>query len=54
MYYLGLKVIGTDSSACLVDVKNKKILSVTNDRLTRIKKDNLDCRESISWILYTY
>lgn len=50
MYYLGLKVIGADSSACLIDTERKKILAVTNDRLNRIKKDNLNCKEAIKWI----
>ena len=48
---MGLKIIGSDSSACLVDCKNEKIYAITNDRLTRIKKDNLDCKEAINWVL---
>lgn len=48
--YLGIKIIGVDSAACLIDFESKKIHAITNDRITRIKKDNLDCREAILWI----
>ena len=50
MQYLGVKIIGVDSAACLIDFSQKKIIAISNDRITRIKKDNLDCKEALSWI----
>ncbi|WP_155728019.1 carbamoyltransferase C-terminal domain-containing protein [Prochlorococcus marinus] len=47
---MGAKIIGVDSAACLLDFDNKRIYAVTNDRLTRLKKDNVDCKEALEWI----
>jgi len=48
--YLGIKIIGVDSAACLIDFKKRKLIDISNDRITRIKKDNLDCKEALEWI----
>ena len=51
MNYLGIKIIGLDSASCLIDFARQSIHAVSTDRITRIKKDNLDSRESLAWAL---
>jgi len=50
MKIIGTKFCGHDSSACLIDTKERKIFAMSTERVTRIKHDFLD----ISPILENY
>ena len=42
MKIIGSKFWGQDSSICLLDFQKKNIFAITSDRISRIKKDNID------------
>lgn len=47
MKIIGCKFWGEDSSLCVLDFEKKEIFALTSDRLSRIKKDNIDISDTL-------
>ncbi len=51
MKIIGTKYSGLESAVCFVDTSKKEIFALQSDRVSRIKKDNIDIEELLKYLI---